>query len=232
MDASEQGGLPNANPRGAIENEAVDAAQIAVPLGIVHAAADDELIGDVKPDISDRQVESDRRRLAQQGADGETCRPTLLQRIDNGGDRAAGVENVLDDEHVAAGDIQPVEAGDRDRAGGAARRAIGGGRDDIECARRLDFAHQIGGEDHGALQHHNETQPFAAVIGVDVAGKRGDAGADVAFGDQQLEPFSHVVQIAPCRRPNPATLMGRDSRLGDALDRARSHLYKPPAVPR
>src|SRR5207237_4622354 len=56
----------------------------------------------------------------------------------------------------------------------------------------------------------NQAQPLAAVIGVDVTGKRGDARVNVAFGDQQLEAFPHMVEIALCREPNPAALMGRD----------------------
>ena len=61
-----------------VENEAVDAAQIAVPFGIIHAAADDKLIGDVEADIGHRQVESDRGRFAQQGAERQACRAALL----------------------------------------------------------------------------------------------------------------------------------------------------------
>src|SRR5207253_6212721 len=114
-------------------------------------------------------------------------RAALLQGIDYGGDGAAGVENVVDDEHVAAGDIQSVEAGERHHAQRASARAVGGGRDDIECARRLDFAHQIGGEDDGALQDDNQAQPLAAVIGVDVTGKRGDARVNVASRNPQRD---------------------------------------------
>jgi len=62
-----------------VENEAVDAAQIAVPFGIIHAAADDKLIGDVEADIGHRQVESDSGRFAQQGAERQACRAALLQ---------------------------------------------------------------------------------------------------------------------------------------------------------
>jgi len=37
-------------PIPAVENEAVDAAQVAVTLGIIHPIADDEIIGDVESD--------------------------------------------------------------------------------------------------------------------------------------------------------------------------------------
>ena len=51
--------------------------------------------------------------------------------------------------------------------------------------------HQIGGKNCRALQHDDEAQRPAAVVGVDPAGKRGGAGADAPLGDQQLEPLGH-----------------------------------------
>ena len=39
-----------------VEAELVDAAQIAVALGVIHPVADDEIIGNVEANIADRQL--------------------------------------------------------------------------------------------------------------------------------------------------------------------------------
>src|ERR1700720_4859439 len=48
----------------AAENEPVDVAQIAVALGVIHAVADDEILGNIETDIADRQIQRARPRFA------------------------------------------------------------------------------------------------------------------------------------------------------------------------
>src|SRR5712691_98961 len=59
------------------EDEPVDAAQIAMALGVIHAPADDEIRRDVETAISDREVECSGFRLSQQRAEREAGRGAL-----------------------------------------------------------------------------------------------------------------------------------------------------------
>jgi hypothetical protein len=61
----------------AVEDEAVDAAQVAVALGVVHPVADDEIVGDVEPGMGDGQLQRGRRWLAQERAQREARGPEL-----------------------------------------------------------------------------------------------------------------------------------------------------------
>src|SRR5687768_16548483 len=86
----------------AIENEAVDAAQVAVAFGVIHAVADDEIVGDVEPDVPGREVERSGRRLAQQRAQRNAGRAALPQGIEDRAAGSPGVEDVFDHQDIAA----------------------------------------------------------------------------------------------------------------------------------
>jgi hypothetical protein len=71
-------------------------------------------------------------------------------------------------------------------------RDSGRGADEIGGGRGGELPRQIGGEYKGALQHDDEAEGPAAVIGIDPAGERGDPGADAPFGNQQQEALGVV----------------------------------------
>ena len=68
----------------------------------------------------------------------------------------------------------------------------GRGADEIGGGRGGELPRQIGGEYKGALQHDDEAEGPAAVIGIDPAGERGDPGADAPLGNQQQEALGIV----------------------------------------
>ncbi len=61
--------------------------------------------------------------------------------------RVAGIDDVLDDQHVAPLDLAAQVLQDAHLARGFGRVAVGGGLEEIDLHRQVDLAHQIGDED-------------------------------------------------------------------------------------
>ena len=76
----------------------------------------------------------------------------------------AGVDDVLDDQHVAALDRGVEVLEDADHARGVGLRAVAGDRHEVDLAGDVDVAHQVGEEEHGALQHADHDQVAALVV--------------------------------------------------------------------
>ena len=82
-------------------------AQVAVALAVVEAVADDELVGDLKPDVVDRDVDQPPRGLVEQRADPERGRALAAQVAEQVVERQPGVDDVLDEQDVLVGDARP-----------------------------------------------------------------------------------------------------------------------------
>src|SRR5439155_16658874 len=85
--------------------EDADARQLAVALGVVQAVADDKFRRYVEPDIADRHVDLDGVRLAEEGDDLDRGGLPALQVAQQPLQGEPGVDDVLHDDHVAAGDV-------------------------------------------------------------------------------------------------------------------------------
>jgi hypothetical protein len=70
----------------------------------------------------------------------------------------AGVDDVLDHQHVAPGNLAAQVLQDAHLAAGVHRIAVAGGFQEIHLDRQLDLAHQIGDEHEGPAQqaHHHQ----------------------------------------------------------------------------
>ena len=82
------------------------------------------------------------------------------------GEGIAGVENILDDDDVAVGDVALQVAGDLHDAGGLRPVLIGGQTDELQLALQLRRAHEVGHKDEAAVQNADEQGilPGEAVI--------------------------------------------------------------------
>src|SRR6187399_309291 len=76
--------------------------QIPVALAEVEPVADHELVGNLEARVADVDVDLAPRGLGQQGADLERRRVARLQVPDQVRERQAGIDDVLDHQHVAA----------------------------------------------------------------------------------------------------------------------------------
>ena len=93
-------------------------------------------------------------------------------------ERQPGVDDVLDDQHVAVLDRGVEILEDAHDPGGVGRRAVGGDRHEIDLHRDLDQAHQVGEEEHRALQHpHQQQRRRCRVVARDLLAELGHAQA-------------------------------------------------------
>jgi hypothetical protein len=115
-----------------------------------------------------------------------------MQHIENGRAGAPGVEDVLDHQDMLSVELERIRSAESDLAGRPGARAVGRGADEIGGGRGGELPRQIGGEYKGALQHDDEAEGPAAVIGIDPAGERGDPRADAPLGNQQQEALGIV----------------------------------------
>src|SRR6202012_5567838 len=102
-----------------VGGESTDKGQVTVPLGVVEPVSDHEVIAYVEAGVGDVDVPGPGRSgLAQQGATPDRGRPARLQVPDQPGQGEAGVDDVLDDQHVPAGNVGVEVLEDADHAPG------------------------------------------------------------------------------------------------------------------
>jgi hypothetical protein len=102
--------------------------------------------------------------------------------------RQARVDDVLDDQDVAAGDAA-VEVLQEPDPGMAARVGIGAVRgelDEVECLRDVDGARQVGDEDDARLQRRDQERLAALVVTGDLAAEFDDALAQLLTAEVDL----------------------------------------------
>ena len=75
---------------------------------------------------------------------------------------------------------------DPHHAGGIGLRAVAGDGHEVDLAGHADVAHQVGEEEHGALQHADHEEVAALVLLADLPPQLGDAPLQLLAGDQGL----------------------------------------------
>ena len=102
------------------------------------------------------------------------------------GQRVAGVHDVLDDQHVAALERRVEVLEDAHDARGIGLRAVAGDRHEVDLAGDRDAAHQVGEEDHGALQDADHEEVATRVVAADPLPQLADAAPQLVAGDEGL----------------------------------------------
>src|SRR5690606_29238404 len=105
---------------------------------------DDELIGDVEADVLHVDVDARRLRLAQEGRDLDAARAARAKVGQQPLQGQARVDDVLDDQHVAPGDITGEILEDAHHAGGLRAGAVGGDRHPVHLDLQVDLAGEVG----------------------------------------------------------------------------------------
>ena len=124
----------------------------------------------------------------------------LQEELAQIGEREAGVEDVLDDQHVLALDGMVEVLDELDRAGGALALAVAGGGDKVEGGVDLDGSRQVGQKECRALEHADHDQLFAVQVTGDLRAHLGDALGDLLAGIKNFKALvghgSHAHSIA------------------------------------
>ena len=160
--------------------------EVAVALGVVEAVADREAVGDLEADVAGREVDAQALRLGQQGADLQRGRIARLQVAHQVLQGEAGVDDVLDDQHVAVFDRRIEVLEDAHHARGVGLRAVAGDRHEVDLAGDVDAAHQVGEKEDRALEHADHEEVTPGVLLADLAAELGDPPLQVLAGDEGL----------------------------------------------
>ena len=143
-------------------------------LGVVQAVADDEAVLDREADVFHLDVDLPARRFAEQARRPQRPRSARAEDVLQVFQREAGVDDVLDDDDVAALERR-VEILEEPHLAGAARPfGVARRREKVERHLAGHVAYEIGQEDERALQDGNQVEAVREVA-ADVAGELGDA---------------------------------------------------------
>src|SRR5699024_9191726 len=130
-----------------VRGEGGHVAQVAVALRVVQTVAHDELVGDVEAGPPGVDLDLGGVRLAQQGEDLDGRRRAGLEVGPDPGEGQAGVDDVLDDEHVLVGDVGVEVLEDAHHTRGLGAGAVGADRHPVHRRRPGQVAHEVG-HDH------------------------------------------------------------------------------------
>ena len=149
--------------------ENADAGEIAVAFGEIEAVANDEAIGDLEAHEVGLELDFTPADFVEEYAGADAGGVLLFDEIDDDGEGFAGIQNVIDQQHVAVGDIEreiieeprfPVRFG---------VVAVTGDADAIESDGVGDLPQEIGREENGAVDDGDDRDLFLAVDGGDIS---------------------------------------------------------------
>jgi hypothetical protein len=166
--------------------EEADIVYAAVALGVVHAVADYELIGDFEGDVVGFDGDEAALGLVEAGGDLERGRFVLEHHLAQEAEGEAGVEDVFDEDDVFAFDGVVDVLDELDGSGGDFGAAVAGDGDEVEGVVDLDGAGEVGEEDGCAFEDADEDDGVSGVVGGDLFPDSADAFGDLFFADENV----------------------------------------------
>src|SRR5690606_21571949 len=168
--------------------ERPDERQIAVSLRVVEPVAHHELVRDVEPDVTDGHVDLHRLALTQQRTHGQRSGITAGEVLQQPRQGQSGVDDVLDDEHVPAGDVAVEVLQDTHDPGRRSRRTVRRHRHELQLRRDRQSASEVGHEHDRTFEYTDENEIGRRLVGRvvrrDLLGQLGDLVLDLLLGDE------------------------------------------------
>ena len=182
---------------GSLLAEDADVGEVAEVLVGVHAVAHKVLRRGAEPEpVCLRLLPFGRDVLVDQDAGAAGRRAVRQKLFLKFGEREPGIEDIVDQEAVAAPRVEFHPAAQRELPGGRVVE-VGAGRERIHAHRQIDVPQQIGGEEEPAV-HHDDGGDLKSGIGSgDFVGDLGDAAFDRLRVDQGGEGNGHRRDQAP-----------------------------------
>jgi hypothetical protein len=166
-----------------------DVFEIPVSFRVVQPVTYDEFVGNREADVIALDRFQPTRRFIEQSGQTERFRTALAKNPQEVGGREAGVENVLDQDHVEPRDVIVQILEHAHLARGIFRLSVARDGDEIDRSLQINFAGQIGKKETSALEHANQMNPLALEISRDLAGDCADTFLDVGVTDSDLQTF-------------------------------------------
>lgn len=147
-----------------------DGGEVAVTFGEIETVTDDETVGDLKPHEVGFELNFTPAFFVEEDAGAHAGGILFFDQIDDDRESFPGVEDVVDEEDVAASDIEREAVKEVRFAARPGVVAVAGDADAVEPDGIGDLTKQIGGEEDGAVDDRDDSDLFFAV-------GRGDVGA-------------------------------------------------------
>jgi hypothetical protein len=162
--------------------------EVAVALGEVEAIADEELVRHGEADVAHGEVVDEPAvRAVEEGHHRDRRRAAEAERPHEVVERQAGVDDVLDDKHVPAGDTDVEVLQEAHRGMPAHRRAaVAGQLHEFQLVVDPERTREIGDKDDARLQRRDEERLASLVVTRDVAAELGDASGDLGSREVDL----------------------------------------------
>jgi hypothetical protein len=176
-----------------------DIGQVAVFFIVVQTIAHHELVRHLKALVIRLDVGLAAAGLIKDGADLNGVRVAHLEHGHKVGQGDSGVQNVLHDQHILAGQITVQILDDLDQtAGGGVAAAVAGDHHKVDIAGDAHSPHQIGHKDHRALEDGHQHQIFTGIIPADLSAQLCHFGLQLLFADQNgLDIIVHTHLFFP-----------------------------------
>ena len=166
-----------------------DVLEITVSLGVVETVTDDEVVGDGKANVIALDGLQTTRRLVKQRCQTERFRAALAKNPQKIVRREAGVEDVLDEDHVQSRYVvvQILEHAHLPR--GLLRLAVACDGNEINGGFKINLTGQIGEKKTGALEYANQVNALPLEILGDLTSHRANAPFNVGVFDADFQSF-------------------------------------------
>ncbi len=155
-------------------------------LVVVEAVADHELVRDVPADVLHVDVHPQRLGLAQQGADLDRGGVAGGQVGGQPAQGQAGVDDLVDDQHVAAGDVGVEVLEDADDAGALRAGAVRRDRHPVHLEVPVERPRHVGHHHHRAAEDADDEQVLALVVLLDLLGPSRRCRARISFSVNRM----------------------------------------------
>src|SRR5262245_20483287 len=196
-----------------------DVGQVAVKAVVVEAVAHDEYVGNRETDVVDPDVHLPPDDLVQEHARAHAAWSAVLERPLQGGERKARVDDVVDDEDVAIGDVDREVDGETHRPRGGRAPAVARSAHEVEGDVDREPTHQIGNERDRTLEDTDQHRNGPSVVARDRAAQLAYARRELALGDEHSARSRKAHLTATSQTPG-ATAHRRSARRPAARTRA------------
>ena len=166
----------------------IDILEIASHFIVIQPVTNNEGVGDGQADIVELDILGIGLRLEQQGADLDLLRLVLFELFSQCDDGVAGIDDILDHDDAASGDIAR-ETHHLLHLSGRRRPGIGGQFDGHQLAGEIEPLHQGGSKHHRTVQHAEDDGDVGAagIVRIDPGGHFIDGLFNLGIGDEKLE---------------------------------------------
>src|SRR5579862_1341657 len=175
--------------------------QIAVAFSVIEAVSDHKFIRDLESDVIGLHRLQPPRRLIEQCRYTERLGLPLPQNAQEIAQGQTGVENILDEDYIEAGDVAIEIFQHAHLAGRFLAPAVARDGDEVDRTFQVNLANEVGEKNARALQHANQVNALAFEVARNLARDAANPLFDLSAPNQDFPRFHSRTRHAPACFP-------------------------------